>query len=79
MLYLALTLLKMAIRYPKVINAPGGRMNKSIVFEFSATIGMLKIDPFPSSSRIEAISVIAKVKPIPIPKPSNIALFTSFF
>ena len=61
------------------MKAPGGRINNNIVETLSPTSFMSKIEPFPSNSLILARSVIARVNPIPIPRPSRIAGNTLFF
>ncbi len=79
MLNLRLKEFMIAIKYPYVINAPGGRIKIKIVLAFSLTSLMSKIEPLPSNSLKLAIRVSAKVNPNPIPIPSIIDAIGEFF
>ena len=59
-----------AERYPKVINAPGGRINSKILV-VSGNRLIPKILLAPRSSRTQPKRVRAPVKPSPIPIPSK--------
>ncbi len=59
----------MAIRYPNVMKAPGGKM-KSSMFVVSGKSRISNTEPAPNSSRTMPSNVRATVNPRPMPTPS---------
>ena len=68
----------MAIRNPRVMNAPGGRTNNRMLNVSGSRVNP-KIEPEPSSSRHIPRRVRPKVNPSPIPIPSNREAMGEFF
>ena len=67
-----------ATNIPNTKKPPGGSKKITIGAMLAGITCKEKIVPAPKSSRIAPISVSVAVKPIPIPKPSNMLGTTAF-